>query len=95
MASNPDPDADMASIPEPNAVPEPVADLASNPKPSADEASNQEPGAAEASNPPKDKRDRSGRKRSCCVPGCIPSGFVHHKIPANNRAQWLVYVLIT
>ena len=93
------PDADMASIPEPEpdalpgpgAVPEPDGDLASNPQPG---------GANEASNPPKAKRDRrgrdqKGRKRSCCVPGCIPSGFVHHKIPANSRAQWLMYVLIT
>ena len=100
MASNPKPDdADMVSNPEPDVVMAPNLELyvvmAPNPEPDAAVAPNPELGVdEEASNPPKGKRDRQGRKRSCCVPGCIPSGFVHHKIPASasRRAQWLVYV---
>ena len=97
MAPILEPDAAMAPNPELYVVmaPNQEPDAATNPEPDAAVAPNPELGVdEEASNPPKGKRDRQGRKRSCCVPGCIPSGFVHHKIPASasRRAQWLVYV---
>ena len=105
MASNPKPDqatvpdTNLATVPDTDLATVPDAEVATVPDDAADasEASGPEAAGGVALKPkPKAKRDQKGRKRPCCVPGCRPSGFIHHQIPAppDRRAKWLMYVTV-